>query len=441
MNSNQEENKFLQEELTAARWKIQQLQNELETHLGARKSFRNLLSYGSASVARIARQLYHQYLKDMAAHRRTAMLRKDPHFKPYLITVQPPAQAKRPRVLHVIPSFTTGGSQQLVVDIIEGTGHDFEHEIVTHNDWGWRSYTGVPVTEFPHLNNTKPLKEMYSRFRPDIVHVHYWGNWQAGYPHWKWYHYMFEAAFEAGCKVIQNCNNPLVPYLDARIDRYVYVSQYAQTHFGFPSEHNQVIYPGSNFQLFTRPAEEELPEECIGMVYRLDQDKLNEASIEPFILVLLRRPQTRALIVGSGHYYTYYKQRVMEVGLADRVEFTGMISYTDLPAQYRRLSLFVAPVHKESFGQVTPFAMNMRIPVVGYDVGALGEILQDESILAPAGDVGGLADRIIGLLNDRVRLRTMGVNNQQRAATWFAVETMAASYHQLYRQQLADCDV
>jgi len=427
---------FLQQELTATRWEVQRLQQELETHLGARKALRNLVCYGQESVLRLLRKYYHRYIADMSARRRTAMLQKDPHFKPYPIAIREPVQAERRRVLHIIPSFTTGGSQQLIVDIIEGTGHLFEHEIVTHNDWGWLSYTGIPVTEIPHLNDTKPITSLLERFRPDIVHVHYWGNWRTGYPHWKWYHYIYEAAFVFGCRVVQNCNNPLVPYMDERIDANVYVSEYAQRYFGFDSPRNQVIYPGSNFSLFTRPQEEVLPVDCIGMVYRLDQDKLNAEAIEPFIQVIKRRPQTRALIVGSGYYYDYYRERVAQEGLTDKFEFTGMVSYTDLPAQYRRMSLFVAPVHKESFGQVTPFAMNMRIPVVGYRIGALPEILEDDAVLAPAGAIDDLADRIVNLLDDSTTLHRIADLNQARAAALFSVETMTFHYKYLYQKLL-----
>ena len=39
------------------------------------------------------------------------------------------------------------------------------------------------------------------------------------------------------------------------------------------------------------------------------------------------------------------------------------------------MAAFVAPVHSESFGHVSVFAMGMELPVAGYNVGALEEIL------------------------------------------------------------------
>ncbi|MGG2018651.1 glycosyltransferase, partial [Pseudomonas sp. S8] len=122
------------------------------------------------------------------------------------------------------------------------------------------------------------------------------------------------------------------------------------------------------------------------MVYRLETDKLNADSITPFIKAVQKRPQTRVLIVGGGSLMETFKEAVNSAGVSDNFEFTGYVAYSQLPDLYRRMKLFVAPVWKESFGQVSPFAMRMHVPVVGYDIGAIGEIVDDSSLLAPYGD-------------------------------------------------------
>jgi glycosyltransferase involved in cell wall biosynthesis len=98
------------------------------------------------------------------------------------------------------------------------------------------------------------------------------------------------------------------------------------------------------------------------------------------------------------------------------------------------MSIFVAPVHRESFGQVSPFAMSMGIPVVGYDVGALPEIIADPELLAPAGDSDKLADILVDLLNDRARRLGIGALNRQRAHDMFSVEAMIRRYDALYEE-------
>lgn len=427
--------KFLQEELVQTRLQRQQLEEELELHMGFGKSLRHAWVYGLGALRLRAQRFYHRFLSAERKDIRARQLPGRADYKPYQIELRPPAVAQRPRVVHAIASFAVGGSQQLIVDIIEGSSDLYEHQVILYNDFEWKYYAGVPITELAYMRHTEEALALFRELKPDIVHVHYWGNRVNGYEHWRWYHQIFEAAFAYGAHVIENCNNPIVPYLHEKIERYAYVSKYAQDYFGIPSPNNQVVYPGSNFSVFTRP-EEPMPQDCIGMVYRLDRDKLNAESIDVFIKVIQRRPQTRALIVGKGYYDELYRQKVADAGLTDKIEFTGVIPYKDLPAYYRRMSVFVAPVHKESFGQVTPFAMNMRIPVAAYEVGALREILVSDDVFAPAGDSDALAATIIRLLDQPARLKELGQFNRERAQRLFSLEAMVNAYRQMYAELL-----
>jgi len=173
------------------------------------------------------------------------------------------------------------------------------------------------------------------------------------------------------------------------------------------------------------------------MVYRLEPDKLHENSIDVFIRVLQHRADTRALIVGGGTYLKPYRIAVQRAGLDNRVTFTGYVPYHQLPALYERMSVFVAPVSKESFGQVVPFAMNLGVPVVGYSVGALPELIDDPSLLAPAGDAQQLASIILSLLDDPVVRERIARRNRQQAQERFSVASMIDAYAKIYRDVLA----
>jgi glycosyltransferase involved in cell wall biosynthesis len=172
------------------------------------------------------------------------------------------------------------------------------------------------------------------------------------------------------------------------------------------------------------------------MVYRLEPDKLNAEGIEPLIVAALLDPRLRFLVVGGGTFLEEYRARVRAAGVEERFEFTGYVPYESLPAHYRDLAIFVAPVWKESFGQVSSFAMNMGIPVVGYDVGGLGEIVNDPTLLAPPGESATLGRIIVGLSQDRARRRVVGKRNRRRAQELFTVQAMVAAYDRLYRAHL-----
>jgi glycosyltransferase involved in cell wall biosynthesis len=78
--------------------------------------------------------------------------------------------------------------------------------------------------------------------------------------------------------------------------------------------------------------------------------------------------------------------------------------------------------------------MGMSIPVVGYNVGGLEEIIGDRELLASPGDSDGLADIIINLLNDREKRLRIGALNRQRAQELFSLEAMINSYSTLYNE-------
>ncbi len=348
----------------------------------------------------------------------------------YQVRLAPAGQPQK-RVLHAIANFKTGGSSRLVVDIVEGLGHLYQQEILTGFIPAPIAYQGVAARE---CRSPYEMAAFLKRFQPDILHVHYWGDVDFG-----WYDKVFRAADEVGCKVIENVNTPVVPYRSQLVQRYVYVSDYVLRHFGRSGESSIVIHPGSEVEFFSRKGASDSPENCIGMVYRLESDKLSLQSIDVFVEVAKRRPSTRILIVGDGSFLDPYKEAVLAHGVANSFSFTGAVPYAELPNIYAQISVFVAPVWKESFGQVSSFAMCMGIPVVGYKVGGLEEIVDDNELLAPVGDSARLASIIIKLLDDRKMRHLIGEKNRLRVQSLFSVEQMIKKYETLYRNVIDEC--
>ncbi|WP_025119481.1 MULTISPECIES: methyltransferase domain-containing protein [unclassified Serratia (in: enterobacteria)] len=343
----------------------------------------------------------------------------------------PQSKENAPKIVHVIANFMTGGSSRLVVDLIEYLGAEYKQSIITSYIPDPPAYLGVDIEECRFPEDTMPFIEYYQRLKPDFIHVHYWGDVDE-----PWYAKAIEAARELDIPVIENINTPIAPHLSPAVKRYVYVSDYVRHVFGQSNDSHVTVYPGSDFSHFMRADEEAVPQDCVGMVYRLEGDKLNEAAIEPFIRIVQKRPQTKILIVGGGSLLAPFQQAVKEAGVEDNFEFTGYVEYSTLPEYYRRMSLFVAPVWKESFGQVSPFAMNMRVPVIGYDIGAISEIVNSKAMLAPARDADKLADIAITLLDDEARRAELGKEHQQRAEGNFSIQAMIDAYDHLYADMI-----
>jgi glycosyltransferase involved in cell wall biosynthesis len=154
--------------------------------------------------------------------------------------------------------------------------------------------------------------------------------------------------------------------------------------------------------------------------------------------VVRRRPHTRAYVIGSGELLPVYRHAATDAGVAGAFEFPGYVPYESLPDWYSRLGVVIAPVVQESFGQVVPFAMSMGIPVVGYRVGALPEIIADDRLLVPPGDSAELARVVVELLDDRPRRLAIGRRNRTRAVDHFSLSAMVRAYGGLYASMMAE---
>lgn len=348
--------------------------------------------------------------------------------KPYVVREPILTLSPRLRVVHVIANFMTGGSSRLVVDLIEKLGQHYEQSVITSFVPNPPAYVGLKISELRSPRDSHTFVQHFLQAKPVLIHVHYWGEVDES-----WYAMAISAAETLGIPVVENVNTPVKPHFAAIVKRYVYVSDYVRKAFGRSGQTHTTIYPGSDFSHFSHNILEEASD-CVGMVYRLERDKLREDAMLPFIVAVKKRPQTRILVVGGGELLSVFQRAVKKAGVEDNFEFTGYVSYSDLPDIYRRMSIFVAPVWKESFGQVSAFAMNMGIPVCGYDIGAIGEIVEDRSLVVPEGDAKALANVIIRLLESPQERKRIGQQHHLRAQACFSVEAMAKAYSSLYSE-------
>jgi glycosyltransferase involved in cell wall biosynthesis len=138
--------------------------------------------------------------------------------------------------------------------------------------------------------------------------------------------------------------------------------------YGIPEEKISVIYEGVNPRF--RPASPEaiaavrarynLPEHFILYVGTIEPRKNLTALLEAFHH-LLATHDLRLVIVGKkGWLYEGFFRRLRELGLGDRVIFTGYVPDEDLPAIYSAADLFVFPSLYEGFGLPVLEAMALR---------------------------------------------------------------------------------
>lgn len=117
--------------------------------------------------------------------------------------------------------------------------------------------------------------------------------------------------------------------------------------------------------------------------------------------ILSQRPGVRLRVAGFGPEEAGLRAQAARLGLDASVQFLGPVPQAELPALYRRATLFVAPFveaasgDQEGLGLVMIEAAGCGCPVIASDLPAVRDVLQER--VAP-GDAVALAEGILGFL-------------------------------------------
>lgn len=197
---------------------------------------------------------------------------------------------------------------------------------------------------------------------------------------------------------------------NARMRRYIVGSRWMRGQLvknGFPASRIDVVHPipsSLGQAVYLPPA---LTDEIlyVGQIVRgKGVDLLLRAC------AALRRPW-RATLVGDGSHLAACRKLAADLGIADRVRFTGWVDHERLADFYAAARFAVVPSRwPEPFGMVGPEAMARGRPVVGFAAGGIPDWLDDgvTGLLVPPGDVEGLTAAMERLLGDAGLVAQMG---------------------------------
>ena len=131
-------------------------------------------------------------------------------------------------------------------------------------------------------------------------------------------------------------------------------------------------------------------------------------------------------ISGIGPTYDETAARIIALGLQDRVRMTGYVDYGDVPAIYRRASIFVSPTYAEGFSNTILEAMASNLAVVSCRAVGVVDCIRDgeNGLLTDPGDVPALTAALRRVITDpalRTRLAQAGLEECRRVYSWHAV--------------------
>ena len=160
--------------------------------------------------------------------------------------------------------------------------------------------------------------------------------------------------------------------------------------------------------------------------------------------ILKKVPDLRYVVVGDGVLREWLQSLAVELGVAERVTFTGEISDAELAELYRRCSAFVLPsrgqeqqgvMGGEGFGRVYAEAALAGKPVVGSKSGGASEaVLQGRTgYLVDPDSTREVAEALLALLQDQARAARMGSEGRTWALDVFSENALSGSLRELLR--------
>ncbi|MCW8921594.1 MAG: glycosyltransferase, exosortase A system-associated [Sedimenticola sp.] len=160
--------------------------------------------------------------------------------------------------------------------------------------------------------------------------------------------------------------------------------------------------------------------------------------------ILKKAPDTRLLLVGGGPDDAKLKQLSNELGLQDKVIFTGRVPHAEVTRYYDLVDIFVYPrLHMRLTDLVTPLkpleAMAQEKLVLASDVGGHKELIRDgeNGRLFSAGDKTSLAKTALDMIkqaDESNELRRKGLEYVEKERNWVVSVT---NYKNVYSALVA----
>ena len=394
-----------------------------------------------------AKRLVHRVIEGTAIEQ---AVRRRRGLAPTVAVVRPRVAAESPTVVHAIHALTSGGSQQLVVDLVTDPKPALRHEVLASKVPFPRHYPGLGAFVLEHPS-VPEVQDLLRRRRADVLHL-------AHYHHptdervAAWYDAVARAARLEGLPILQSNLTPGDPWLDpadlegrhGAAHELVCCSRWSLEASGVPGLPGSVIHPGTPLAWFAERAGPARTGEArrlgwrVGFAARLDGDKFDLSIAAIVIAILERCPGSMVSIAGEGGLRQGLSDRFASAGLGERVEFLGRIPFEALPRFHASLDVALAPMSADTFGSGSVHAIACGTPVAGFAVAALPEILVHPDSLARAGDAPALASVVERMLRDDSLRATILEAQRRNAEARFDVSAMRAAYAARLKSLAAD---
>ena len=216
--------------------------------------------------------------------------------------------------------------------------------------------------------------------------------------------------------------------------------------FGLPFDKINVIPNGINLSNFTgierdydfRRQYAMDNEKIILYVGRLVYEKGVQHLIAAMPKILSNYNDAKLIIAGRGGMMDELRAEASNLGLNDKIYFTGYLNSKQVQKMYKCADVAVFPSTYEPFGIVALEAMLAGVPTVVSDVGGLDEIVTHgvDGMKSYAGNANSIADSVTALLYDHQLATNVSKKAKQKVKDQFNWEKIAQDTHFTYEKAI-----
>lgn len=360
------------------------------------------------------------------------------------------------KILHVITTLGYGGAERLLLDTVSEQQENHTFHIVYFKGEPYLKEKFPPdVTIHKVSLGVKTVNELnliYNKVQPDLIHTHLghadlFGLWAFRnrpvkklctmhniWFKWDWRDYLFFGLYKFLIKrQVNNVN--YISISDA-------VHEHVKNRLKVSDENAHLLYnaiPENKDSLDQSVAKQELSFSddnfLILFMGRLRIQKSVDTLIKAVSLIKneLREHNSKVLIVGNGVLKNELRDLSNQLNLEDIISFEGITASPEI--YHDAADLFVLPSVFEGFGLVILESFRAKTPVIATNIEGPRELIIDNEngYLFEPKDFKGLSNKILKLLKDSSKLKSLGEKGYNTFRKEFHISNYVTELEKIYK--------